>query len=63
MAGAPGRQVFLSGIVGMIFSRVLRTDLQKYTADAPEDPQALREDTGWKVRARPPLHRCRAPRR
>jgi hypothetical protein len=47
----------------MIFSRVLRNDLQKYNADAPEDPQALREETGWKVRARPPLHRCRAPRR
>jgi len=41
--------VFLSGIVGMIFSRILRNDLQKYNADAPEDPQALREETGWKL--------------
>mmetsp|Transcript_33709 Transcript_33709/g.54331 ORF Transcript_33709/g.54331 Transcript_33709/m.54331 type:complete len:375 (+) Transcript_33709:130-1254(+) len=42
--------MFLTGIVVMIFSRILKNDLSQYNAaDEEMDAAALREETGWKL--------------
>jgi transmembrane 9 superfamily member 2/4 len=42
--------LFLTSIVVMIFSRILRNDLSQYNAQDEEmDAAALREETGWKL--------------
>ncbi|EKX42627.1 hypothetical protein GUITHDRAFT_164061, partial [Guillardia theta CCMP2712] len=42
--------LFLAGIVGMIFSRVLRNDLSRYNDELEgTDSTALREESGWKL--------------